>query len=188
MDYYYLCKYILTKLWDNLSLSFPCHLSQQGRSILYATQQPVVLSCTSVKKEPEPRNRKYISNRSIASCWDSLNSTHVVLPVGPQMCLACTDGWPPECESNSGCLSMARSVLPHLENQPTHTFDCFRCLFTVLFCRYSSCSYPGCCCRCGCVSKLSYRTSEAMPSAHPCAQVPLLITLLPALGKVKLGT
>lgn len=155
MDYYYLCKHILTKLWDNLSPHFPCHLT--------------------------------ISSRSIASCWDSLNSTHIMLTVDLQMCLACTDGRPPGCKSNSGCLNMARSVLPHLENQPTHAFHCFRCLLTVLFCRYSSCSSPGCCMH-GCVCKLSCRTSETPPSPHPCTQVPLLITLLPALDKVKLST
>lgn len=37
-------------------------------------------------------------------------------------------------------------------------------------------------------SKLSSRTSETAPSAHPGTQVSLLITLLPALDKVKLGT
>lgn len=37
---------------------------------------------------------------------------------------------------------MARSVLSHLENQPIHPFYCFKCLFTVLFCRYSSRSCP----------------------------------------------
>lgn len=44
------------------------------------------------------------------------------------------------------------------------------------------------CCRRGCVPELSYRTAEEMPSAHPCTQVPLLITVFPALDKVKLGT
>lgn len=134
-----------------------------------------------------PHNRKYISNRLIASCWDNLNATYIVLPVDLQMCFPGADGFPPGGKSISGCLNKARSVLPHLENQPTHPFHCFRCLLTVLFCRHSCCSCPGCF-RHGCVFKLSHRTSQGMPSAHPCTQVPLLITLLPALDRVKLGT
>lgn len=65
MGYYYLCKHILTKLWDNPS-------------------PPFSLS---------PHSRKYISNRSIASCWDNLNATYIVLPVDLQMCFASTDGF-----------------------------------------------------------------------------------------------
>lgn len=73
---------------------------------------------------------------------------------------------------------MARSILPHLENQPTHPFYCFRCLFTVLFCKYSSRPCPpmplprkqpsaGLV-----VSPSWYATSEDMPSAHPCTPGP----------------
>lgn len=73
---------------------------------------------------------------------------------------------------------MARSVLPHLENPPTHPLYCLRWFFTVLFCRYSSRSCPSVPLprkqpAAGLVASPSwYTTSEDMPPAHPCTPGP----------------
>lgn len=89
---------------------------------------------------------------------------------------------------------MARSMFPHLENQLAHPFYCFRCLFTELFCRYSShfCLFvplprkqPD--------AGLVVSPSSDMQHLRIChlhthvLQVLVLIMALPALDEVKLG-